>query len=132
VIIEAHPDVLFHMKERGWYFKPGVKVLQGRWQDFVDDPNLLDVGGFDVVYTDTFSEDYQELHRFFTHVPDLLNGPESRFSFFNGLGATNALFYDVYSNISELHLAELGVDIQWHQVSVLEDADELKDRWGNS
>ena len=30
-----------------------------------------------------------ELHRFFGHLPDLLEGPDSRFSFFNGLGATS-------------------------------------------
>jgi len=130
LIIEAHPDVLSHMKECGWYSKSGVKILEGKWQDFVDDPVLLDVGGFDVIYTDTFSEDYQELHRFFGYVPDLLSGPESRFSFFNGLGATNALFYDVYCKVSELHLAELGIDIQWQQLDVSEDVGV--DRWGNS
>lgn len=106
VIIEAHPDVLRHMKEHGWYDKEGVKVLEGKWQDFIDGEELMSVGGFDVIYTDTFSEDYagewksdysvhsslkiiSELHKFFEHVPDLLAGPESRFSFFHGLGATS-------------------------------------------
>ena len=59
VIIEAHPDVLKHMKELDWYEKPGVKVLEGKWQDFVESEELLSVGGFDVIYTDTFSEDYK-------------------------------------------------------------------------
>lgn len=36
VIIEAHPDVLKHIMDLGWYEKPGVKILEGRWQDFVD------------------------------------------------------------------------------------------------
>ena len=58
-IIEAHPDVLQHMRKLGWYSKPGVKVLEGRWQDFIESEELLSVGGFDVVYTDTFSEDYE-------------------------------------------------------------------------
>lgn len=59
VIIEAHPDVQTHMREQGWYDKKGVKILEGKWQDFIEDPALLEVGGFDVIYTDTFSEDYQ-------------------------------------------------------------------------
>ncbi|RDB25345.1 Protein arginine N-methyltransferase 2 [Hypsizygus marmoreus] len=108
VIIEPHPDVLQHMKDHGWYERPGVKILEGKWQDFISSDEILAIGGFDVVYTDTFSEDYGDLHTFFEHLPDLLAGPESRFSFFNGLGATNALFYDVYTHIAELHLAEIG------------------------
>jgi type IV protein arginine methyltransferase len=108
VIIEPHPDVLSHMKSLGWYEKPGVEILEGKWQDFVDTEELLKGGGFDVVYTDTFSEDYEgdnsrslprivhcsdlnatALHKFFQHLPDLLTGPEARFGFFNGLGATS-------------------------------------------
>lgn len=59
VIIEAHPDVREHMRSQGWYSKPNVKILEGKWQDFLDSPELLGVGGFDVVYTDTFSEEYK-------------------------------------------------------------------------
>lgn len=58
VIIEPHPDVLQYMREQGWYEKEGVKILEGKWQDFMDGDELLGVGGFDVIYTDTFSEDY--------------------------------------------------------------------------
>ena len=47
------------MKELGWYETPGVKILEGKWQDFVESEELLSVGGFDVIYTDTFSEDYK-------------------------------------------------------------------------
>ncbi|EKM54393.1 uncharacterized protein PHACADRAFT_123415 [Phanerochaete carnosa HHB-10118-sp] len=129
VIIEAHPDVIAHMKATSWYEKPGVKVLEGKWQDFIESEELLATGGFDVVYTDTFSEDYQELQQFFSHVPDLLSDPDSRFSFFHGLGATNALFYDVYTHVSELHLAEAGVDVEWSDVDVFDNSTE---RWGNT
>ncbi|EIW63412.1 protein-arginine N5-methyltransferase [Trametes versicolor FP-101664 SS1] len=129
VIIEPHPDVLAHMRAQGWYEKPGVKILEGKWQDFVEGDELLSVGGFDVVYTDTFSEDYSALHRFFEHVPDLLAGPESRFGFFNGLGATNALFYDVYRHVSDLHLADVGIDVEWSDVDVFEGD---TDRWGKT
>ncbi|KAF9268947.1 arginine methyl transferase [Marasmius fiardii PR-910] len=126
-IVEPHPDVLQFMKDRGWYNKPGVKVLEGTWQTQIDE--LVGMGGFDVVYTDTFSEDYKDLQDFFEHLPDLLSGPESRFGFFNGLGATNFLFYDVYTHLSELHLAEIGLDVEWHDVHV---NDESKDRWGKT
>ncbi|PSR81140.1 hypothetical protein PHLCEN_2v6475 [Hermanssonia centrifuga] len=129
VIIEAHPDVLKHMRELGWYDKPHVKILEGKWQDFIESEELLGVGGFDVIYTDTFSEDYKELHNFFGHLPDLLAGPESRFSFFHGLGATNATFYDVYTHVSELHLAEVGMDVAWSDVDVFADSGK---RWGTT
>jgi|SRR5712671_7118703 len=58
VIIEPHPDVLRHMRERGWYDKKGVTVLEGKWQDFAGTKTLEDMV-FDVVYTDTFSEEYE-------------------------------------------------------------------------
>jgi len=45
------------MRTKGWYNRPGVTILEGKWQDFVE-TKLLEDGGFDIVYTDTFSEDY--------------------------------------------------------------------------
>ena len=69
VIIEPHPDVLAHMRQLGWYDKPNVKILEGKWQDFVDGEELLGVGGFDVVYTDTFSEDYKGIDGLPSYVP---------------------------------------------------------------
>ncbi|KAF9793492.1 hypothetical protein BJ322DRAFT_1034996 [Thelephora terrestris] len=130
VIIEPHQDVLEYMKSQGWYSKPNVKILEGKWQDYIDSPELLAVGKFDVVYTDTFSEEYKELHQFFKRLPALVDGPESRFSFFNGLGATNVLFYDVYTNLAELQLNDLGLDVTWKQLSVAQKVTE--DRWGGS
>lgn len=47
------------MKDLGWHTKPGVRILEGKWQDFVDSDDILGIGGFDVVYTDTFAEDYK-------------------------------------------------------------------------
>lgn len=84
------------MRRLGYYERPGVKILEGKWQDFIDKEDILGIGGFDVVYTDTFSEDYSDLHKFFESLPDLLSGPESRFSFFNGLGATCELFPQIF------------------------------------
>ncbi|KDQ21143.1 hypothetical protein BOTBODRAFT_25572 [Botryobasidium botryosum FD-172 SS1] len=129
VICEAHPDVLSRMREKGWYDKPGVVVLEGKWQSFVDNEELYKDGGFDVVYTDTFSEDYSDLRQFFEQVPNLLKGPGSRFSFFNGLGATNPTFYDVYTNLAELHLSDIGLKTSWSDVDVHAGAEH---RWGKT
>lgn len=46
------------MRKKGWYERPGVTILEGKWQDFIESEELYAVGGFDVIYTDTFSEDY--------------------------------------------------------------------------
>lgn len=106
VIVEAHPDVLAHMEEKGWHEKAGAKILRGKWQDVLSSNEFLELGKFDIVYTDTFAENYDgelsvlgrgvtldilfaELHKFFKRLPELLGGPDARFSFFNGLGATS-------------------------------------------
>jgi type IV protein arginine methyltransferase len=85
------------MRSEGWYSRPNVTILEGQWQDYLNldgqhskqQEQLSAFGGFDAVYTDTFSEDYASLKLFFEHLPDLMDGPEARFSFFNGLGATS-------------------------------------------
>lgn len=58
-IIEPHPDVLARMRQKGWYDKENVLILEGKWQEFVESDTLLGIGGFDAIYTDTFSEDYK-------------------------------------------------------------------------
>lgn len=106
-------------------------------------------------------------------------GPQSRFSFFNGLGATSkdppffsalapagtpyltfsitvphhlsfhfdvvlpflprlielvfipdAVFYDVYTKLAELNLADIGLDVRWIDVDVA--AVQGEDRWGKT
>lgn len=47
------------MRSQGWYDKPNITILEGRWQDHIESDALLGVGGFDIVYTDTFSETYE-------------------------------------------------------------------------
>ena len=59
VIIEPHRDVLAHMRQMGWYDKENVLILEGKWQDFIESDQLLGIGGFDAIYTDTFSENYK-------------------------------------------------------------------------
>jgi len=117
------------MRETGWYSKSNVIILEGKWQDFVEAERLLGFGGFDIVYTDTFSEDYPALKDFFDQLPNLLAGPTSLFSFFNGLGATNATFYDVYTQVAELHLQEIGLQTKWFDVEV---GPNLESRWGET
>ena len=63
VIIEAHPDVLSHMRDTGVYDWPNVHILEGRWQDHLQGEKLGEVieladGGFDAVFIDTFAEGY--------------------------------------------------------------------------
>ena len=87
------------MRETGWYDKPGIKILEGKWQNFLDSDDLLSSGGFDVIYTDTFSEDYSDLRQFFEHLPDLMADIDSRFSFFNGLGATSKFMLEILQRI---------------------------------
>ncbi|KZT52886.1 hypothetical protein CALCODRAFT_440917 [Calocera cornea HHB12733] len=124
-IIEPHPDVLAHMQATGWMGKKGVEVRRGKWQD------VLSAQGeqgerWDVVFFDTFSEDYADLMEFFALLPHILSGPHARFSFFNGLGATNALFYDVSTRLAELHLAQLRIETEWEDVWVEQD---VRDAW---
>ena len=64
IIIEAHPDVLAHMRERGVYDWPNVHILEGRWQDFLTGDEMGKViemsdGGFDAIFVDTFAEGYE-------------------------------------------------------------------------
>lgn len=64
VIIEAHPQVLAYMRSKGVYEWPGVKVLEGRWQDFVGERmgELMEASGgmgFDAIFVDTFAEGYE-------------------------------------------------------------------------
>jgi len=134
------------MRDKGWYDKEGVTILEGRWQDVISSPAFQSIGKFDVVYTDTFSEDYTQLRDLFKELPNILAGPDGRFSFFNGLGATSkfvafaghhlldqrtdALFYDVYTRVSEIDLDGLGLDVKWSDVDVIHEAKE--NRWGRS
>lgn len=123
VIIEAHPDAIAYARTLGFDQKLGVEIFEGRWEDYIkdsDDENdiarMAALGTFDAIYWDTYSQDYSDIKRFFEALPNLLNGPESRFSFFHGLGATNQFFYDIYTRISELDLREIGLTTRWEVI----------------
>ncbi|KAE8232486.1 hypothetical protein CF326_g2480 [Tilletia indica] len=113
VIVEPHPDALAYLRSKGWAEREGVEIVEKRWEEALLDPEL---GSFDVVYFDTYSQDYKDLKKFFDEVPSLMNGPDARFSFFHGLAGTNDFLYDVYTRLSELDLQSIGLSTQWHAV----------------
>jgi protein arginine N-methyltransferase 2 len=65
-IIEAHPQVLEHLRAQGVHEWPGVRILEGRWQDWLLDPEKVgevlagtpEGSGFGAVFIDTFAEGY--------------------------------------------------------------------------
>ncbi len=139
-IIEAHPGVISKLHHASGetgpdsdpnsnfaYFGPqgpwqsqkeGRNVIHaGKWQDIV--PTILQEGQvFDVIYFDTFGEDYSQLKLFFTEYVVGLLSSEGRFSFFNGLGADRRVCYDVYCRVVELDLCDAGLDVEWVDVDV--------------
>jgi protein arginine N-methyltransferase 2 len=125
-IIEAHPEVLTYISTDESKFgpaweasaEPGAnKVYQGKWQEIC--PQLLAEGQvYDAIYFDTFGEDYNQLKMFFTEfIPGLLD-QDGIFGFFNGLGADRKICYDVYTTVSEMHLADAGLDVEWNVIDV--------------
>lgn len=113
-IIEAHPDVHAKMLKDGWADKPGVKILFGRWQDFLLSGELE---LYDGIFWDTFGEHYRDQRVFHDAVPLILQ-PDGIFSFFNGLGGTNQFFHDVYCKIVEMEFAELGYSTEYVPVDM--------------
>lgn len=99
VIVEAHPDVLAHMRQTGWEAKPGVRVVAGRWQDVVEQ-----LGPFDGVFFDTYGEYAEDMREFHAHLPRLL-APGGVYSFFNGLCPDNLFFNMVQSELVKTELA---------------------------
>lgn len=86
VIIEPHPDVIKYFQSKEISKAEGVELVSKRWEDALADPEL---GEFDVVYADPFAQDYKDLKKLFDLLPNILAGPEARFSFFHGLAGTN-------------------------------------------
>ncbi|ODV65270.1 arginine methyltransferas-like protein [Hyphopichia burtonii NRRL Y-1933] len=116
-ICEAHPDVLAKLKRDGWYEKPNVVILEGRWQDKLSD--LLSSGSifFNGIYYDTYSEHYQDMLELFDCIVGLLK-PHGVFSFFNGLGADRQVIYEVYKKLVELDLSNYGLNCKFTEVNV--------------
>lgn len=117
-IIEPHPDVIAEMKRQGWDKKPGVKIIQARWQDA-----LPELEAYDAIYADTFGEFYADLRAFHEELPNLVKDHTSRYSFFHGLGADQQLFYDVYTQVVELELRDIGLGTTWQTIPMTNSSD---------
>lgn len=116
-IIEAHPSILAHMEQDHWHHKPNLTIHAGKWQDIV--PALTSQGIlFDVIYFDTFAEDYNALRDFFSDFVIGLLDEGGRWGFFNGLGADRQVCYDVYGKVVEMDLFEAGFDTEWETLEV--------------
>ncbi|KAH9951171.1 S-adenosyl-L-methionine-dependent methyltransferase [Amylocystis lapponica] len=126
-IIEAHTQVLEHMRKTGWHDKPHMRVFEGRWQDFVgpetrpgarpanhpQDPGAESIGRFDVVYFDTYQEGYVGHMEFLRCIARLLVGHTSRFSFFDGHCRDWKLGYEVYAIVGARHANDFGLNTGW-------------------
>ncbi|GAA5844760.1 hypothetical protein JCM11251_002271 [Rhodosporidiobolus azoricus] len=104
-----------------------------QWSKDLEEGKEEGYGMWDVVYFDSYSEHYSDLHLFFQALPDLLSSsPSARFSFFHGLGATSRLLYDVYTTVSELHLRKIGIQVEWREVDVGEGGKGVFGRWSGT
>ncbi|KIM35895.1 hypothetical protein M413DRAFT_14278 [Hebeloma cylindrosporum] len=137
-IIEGHPGSLGFMRHKGWYDRPGVRVLEERWQKYFSEswppPDLdaedakrpFNIGKFDIVYFDTFQEGYSGHFSFIKHVPRLLRDQNSRFSYFNGHWAKQETAYEIYAEVQRLHHHDLGMNTKWSKVYI-----DKKEMWDN-
>ncbi|EDQ87989.1 uncharacterized protein MONBRDRAFT_33022 [Monosiga brevicollis MX1] len=110
-IIEAHPGVLAKMRKDGWMDKPNVRVVEGRWQDVLEQ-----LGTFDAIFFDTF-DDVLYMQEFHQVLPRLLR-PDGLYSFFNGICTENVFFQGVACQVVKLQLEELGFDTEFHTIEV--------------
>lgn len=119
-IIEAHPSILAHMRNTPpWFSSPTITIHEGKWQDVA--PDLIGQEKvFDVIYFDTFAEDYKALRDFFSEYVIGLLDEGGRWGFFNGMGADRQICYDVYEKVVEMDLFEAGFDTEWTTVDVPE------------
>lgn len=88
VIIEPHPDAIKYFQSKEISKAQGVELAAKRWEDAFEN-DIATLGEFDVIYADPFAQDYKDLKQLFEHLPNFLNGPKAKFSFFHGLAGTN-------------------------------------------
>ncbi|KNC47241.1 arginine N-methyltransferase 2 [Thecamonas trahens ATCC 50062] len=117
-IIEAHPQVYQRMLDLGFDKKPGVRIVFGRWQDVI-----YDIGTFDSVFFDTFS-DVNDLDEFHDVLPIILRDG-GLYSFFNGITPDSLFFQGVACQTIQISLAELGFTTEFEPV----DLDVSEDEW---
>ena len=99
------------MQQEGWA-SPGVRILQGRWQDV-----LPGDATYDAIFWDTFGESVDELFEFMALLPTLLN-PGGTFSYFNGIASHDEFLHRVYGDAARQRLAALGLRLRFESVPV--------------
>ena len=87
-IIYVKLILMYYKNENRWMVrKPNVIILEGRWQDKLNDllssSSSSEASVFDGIYYDTFLEHYQDMLELFDIIVGLLK-PHGIFSFFNG------------------------------------------------
>lgn len=122
-IIEAHQSVLEQIRSPSGFLdthqanRASITIHEGRWQDIL--PKLAEQGlVFDVIFFDTFAEEYSAFRTFFEEWVIALLKEDGRWSFFHGLGADRRVCYDVYTKVVEMDLFEAGFDVEWEKVGV--------------
>jgi protein arginine N-methyltransferase 2 len=122
VIIEAHPDVLRHMREQGWMDRARVTVLEGTWQSQMS--SLVERGAtFDCVFFDTF-ETLDDMREFHEQLISVL-APDGLYSFFNGLCGTNRFLHKVACALAEMQLQDFGFSVFFEPIQLAPLADEI-------
>ncbi|OBZ66788.1 Protein arginine N-methyltransferase 2 [Grifola frondosa] len=132
-IIEAHPQCLKYMRKNGWYDKPNVRILEGRWQDFIgpmfspkkvkripDQPGGggKGLGRFDIIYFDTYQEGYLGHVHFLRVAARLMSGPSARLSFFHGHLCKWKLGKEIYAEVARWHALDVGINSEYHDFSI--------------
>jgi len=56
--------------------------------------------------------------------------PLSLLVFYHANWHLDTLFYDIYTQLSELHLRDAGIDVEWSDVDV--EGGMTEDRWGST
>lgn len=119
-IIEPHPIVIEKMRTEGWFERNRVKILQGKWQDFLDS-----LDKFDAVYYDTSpAESELESIKFYKNVHNIIK-PGGIFSFFNGSfynpNTKNLpnFIYDIISENFEIKTEKIIMDLQGYDLNLM-------------
>ncbi|WBW71401.1 N-methyltransferase [Schizosaccharomyces osmophilus] len=123
VIIEPHPHVLAFMRKTGWMDRPNVVVYETTWESAIQD--IASKYVFDGIYYDAFAESYEDLRNFFDSAVGILDpDTDSKLSFFNGLGADNQTFYDVYKKLVPIDLTSFGFNCTYEVMPTSSAEDE--------
>lgn len=92
-VIEAHPGVIKNFHENRKEEFENFTLLEGRWQDVIDNMESTEESKYDLVYFDTYAEYDNDFYQFIQLLPKILKS-SGKFSFFNGNCPDNIFFHD--------------------------------------